>query len=149
MIAIAFALMLQTAAPTGWELSSREDPMTDVTTHTATLTSGRKGINVSCTPEGFTASYVDLDGIGAVPHWRLVEYRFDDQPMIQGDWKYGDQAVFAYGSNARQFLMGLGQASRVRIRASTVVGAPSVGDFDVSGIGEAIASLNERCGLLG
>lgn len=147
MIGIALALAIQ--PPVAWELSTRQDPMTDVTTHTATLTDGRKGLNVSCTHDGFTASYVDLDGIGAVPHWRLVEYRFDDQPMIQGDWKYGDQAVFAYGSNARQFLMGLGQASRVRIRASTVVGAPSVGDFDVSGIGGAIASLNERCGLLG
>lgn len=146
MIGLAIALALH-APVAGWEISSRQDPMTDVITHTATLEEGRQGLIVSCDLVNFQVTYVDLDGLAAYPPRAPVQYRFDDEEPMAAEWFYTSEAARVEGEEARRFLAGLVDAERVRIRASSTLKGSSDAGFAVSGAEDVVADLHQRCGL--
>lgn len=128
-----------------WVLSSTTDSMTDKVTHKAQLSDGKQALAVSCSGRDYSVTFIDLDGLGAVPSRYVLRFRFDDQPATTRQWQYASQAAITVGIDALEFVSSLKSASRVRIQASSLLRGVAEADFDVTGASVAIAELEERC----
>lgn len=138
---------------TGWEISTKNDPMTDSVSASA-LKRGDAGlISIDC-KHGDRGSITVLVGsdkaLGSSRiALRKLMYRFDSEPAVERTWTYSGQAAMLTNSEQSvDLLVPMMKAKRLLIRMYAYDGTSYDLSFDATGTAEAVRDIMSKCGIV-